>query len=123
MEYLLIIPGKLPGLNEYVTAERTSRYMGAKTRRNSEDFVAIGIKQQLKGLKINNPVELHYTWIEPDMRRDRDNIAFAKKFIQDALVNCGVLKDDGWKYIVRFSDSFAVDKENPRIEVKIKEVN
>lgn len=122
MEYLLIIPGKLPGLNEYVTAERTSRYMGAKIRRNSEDFVAIGIKQQLRGLKISNPVELHYTWVEPDMRRDRDNIAFAKKFIQDALVNCGVLKDDGWKYVVGFSDSFSVDKKNPRIEVRIKEV-
>lgn len=49
-------------------------------------------------------------------------MAFAKKFVQDALVQCGVLKDDGWKYVVGFSDRFEVDKENPRIEVLIKEI-
>lgn len=54
--------------------------------------------------------------------RDLDNISsFGRKVIQDALVNAAILKGDGWKYVVGFSDRFEVDKENPRIEVLIRE--
>lgn len=42
--------------------------------------------------------------------------------VQDALVSAGVLKDDGWKHVVGFSDRFDVDKANPHIEVRIREV-
>ena len=42
--------------------------------------------------------------------------------IQDALVECGVLQNDGWKNIVGFSDDFFVDPKNPRIEVDIEEI-
>lgn len=76
----------------------------------------------MRGIRIVKPVELDYLWVAKDKRTDRDNIAFAKKFVQDALVKCGVLEDDGWKYVVGFSDRFEVDKDNPRIEVKIREV-
>ena len=54
-------------------------------------------------------------------RRDKDNIAFAKKFIQDSLVHAGVLQNDGWKHIEHFTDDFAVDPKNPRVEVVIEE--
>lgn len=37
-------------------------------------------------------------------------------------MDTGVLKDDGWKHVVGFSDRFEVDKTNQRIEVLIKEV-
>lgn len=51
-----------------------------------------------------------------------DNISsFGRKVIQDALVKAGVLRNDGWKEIRGFSDRFAVDAENPRIEVEIEE--
>lgn len=36
-------------------------------------------------------------------------------------MNAAILKGDGWKYVVGFSDRFEVDKENPRIEVLIRE--
>lgn len=65
---------------------------------------------------------MHYTRYEPNKRQDKDNISsFGRKVIQDSLVQYGVLKDDGWKHVVGFSDRFEVDKENPRIEVKIIE--
>lgn len=65
---------------------------------------------------------MEYLWVEKNKRRDLDNITFGRKIIQDSLVQCGVLKNDGWKYVVGFSDKFEVDKMNPRIEVLIKEV-
>ncbi len=123
MEYKLIIPGKLPGLNDYIVAERTNRHKGAKMKAVNGNIVAVAIMQCMSGIRIEKPVFMEYTWIEPNKRRDKDNISsFGRKVIQDALVQCGVLKDDGWKYVVGFSDRFEVDKENPRIEVLIKEI-
>lgn len=123
MEYLLIIPGKLDNLNDYISAERTHRQKGAKMKAVNEDIVIIAIKQCMRGVKIEKPVFMEYTWLEQNKRRDKDNISsFGRKVIQDALVDAGVLKDDGWKYVVGFSDRFEVDKVNPRIEVLIKEM-
>ena len=123
MEYLLIIPGTLPNLNDYIAAERTNRHKGAKMKSDSGNIVFVAIRQCVRGVRIEKPVFMEYTWIEPSRRRDKDNISsFGRKVIQDALVNAGVLKDDGWKHVVGFSDRFEVDKENPRIEVLIKEI-
>ncbi|NBH24699.1 hypothetical protein D3Z60_02550 [Lachnospiraceae bacterium] len=122
MEYLLIIPGTLNNLNDYIAAERANRHKGAKMKADNSNIVSVAIKKYLRYVKINKPVEMHYCWYEPNKRRDKDNISsFGRKVIQDALVQCGVLKDDGWKYVVGFSDRFEVDKNNPRIEVKIIE--
>ena len=122
MEYLLTIPGKLPGLNDYIDAERTNRHKGAKMKAENGNIVAVAIRKCLRGVRIDKPVFMEYLWVEPSRRRDKDNISsFGRKVIQDALVDTGVLKDDGWKYVVGFSDSFEVDKENPRIEVRIIE--
>lgn len=90
---------------------------------NNEKIVSAYISQCLRGVKIQKPVHMEYTWFEKDKRRDLDNISsFGRKVIQDALVNSEVLKNDGWKEIKGFSDKFLVDAGNPRIEVLIREV-
>lgn len=61
------------------------------------------------------------TWYEKNKRRDPDNVAFAKKFILDSLVESGVLARDSQKYVSAFVDHFRVDPENPRIEIMIYE--
>lgn len=66
---------------------------------------------------------IHYHWYEQNRRRDKDNIAFAHKFIQDAFVEIGLLEGDGWAYIAGFTDDFSVDSKRPRIEVSIEEVD
>lgn len=61
--------------------------------------------------------------VRENKRRDLDNISsFGRKVIQDALVQAKVLKNDGWKNIIRFSDDFYLDPDNPRIEVDIEEI-
>lgn len=123
MEYKLIIPGILNNLNDYIAAERANRHKGAKMKADNGNIVAMAIRRCMRGVKIDKPVFMEYLWIEPSRRRDKDNISsFGRKVIQDALVDTEVLKDDGWKYVVGFSDNFEVDKDNPRIEVKIKEI-
>ena len=66
---------------------------------------------------------MEYTWYEINKHRDKDNISsYGRKIIQDGLVKSGVLQGDGWSDIDGFSDSFEVDKENPRVEVRIIEI-
>lgn len=123
MEYLLIVHARLNNLNDYISAERTSRYKGADMKARNETLVKIAIKQQLRGLRIETPVFMEYRWYEKNRRRDLDNISsFGRKVIQDALVQTHVLQNDGWKEITGFSDDFFVDADNPRIEILIREV-
>jgi len=118
----LVIPGTLPGLNEYTKANRTNKYVAAKFKREAEGLIGYyANRAKRKSDPVIAPVTLHYTWYEPNKKRDKDNIAFARKFIQDALVSAGILENDGWAQIEGFSDSFEVDKANPRVEVEIRE--
>ena len=110
MEYKFVILGRLDGLNDYTAANRTNPYKGGKMKRQNEETVIWAIRQQLRGLHIKIP------------RRDHDNVSsFGRKVIQDALVKCNVLEDDGWNYVTGFTDEFFHDKDNPRIEVTLIE--
>lgn len=124
MEYLLIIPGRLDNFNDYTRAERSHKYKGARMKTKNEAIVKSAIIRQLRIPTITKRVRMEYLWVEKDRRRDPDNISsFGRKVILDELVNLEILQNDGWANIVGFSDSFAVDKQDPRIEVKIIEVD
>lgn len=121
MKQTLFIKGRLAGLNEYIEACRTNRYVGAKMKADAEELIRWEIKMQ-KLHPVKKKVRLKYLYVEPNMRRDQDNISgFAHKVIQDALVAEGILKNDGWKYIKGHSDDYAVDKDSPMIVVQIEE--
>ena len=120
----LIIYGRLPGLNEYIDAERQHRQKAAKLKREAESLVLWSAKACLRGWRASGPVVMRYTWYEPDRRRDKDNVSgYGRKVIQDALVKGGYLRNDGWADIAGFADAFALDKKRPRIEVEIEEIN
>lgn len=116
----LVIPQLLPNLNDYINALDRHRQKGAQLKRQTENAIMLCAKTQLRGVSFHGPVVMRYTWYEPNRRRDKDNVSsFGRKCIQDALVRVGVLKNDGWEQIDGFSDSFAVDRARPRVEVEI----
>lgn len=118
----LIIPGRLPGLNEAFDAARRNKHVEAKTRHSFENFIIWHAKRCLNDWKPKPPVVLHYTFYEPNKRRDKDNVAgYAMKLIQDSLVKAGYLRGDGWACIDNMTFAWAVDKKRPRIEVEIEE--
>lgn len=130
MEYKLIIPGRMPDLNDYLRGERIPvrrngrcTTQGNALKQDSQKIVISNVRKQLLGVHINKGVEIDYMFYEPNMKRDLDNISsFAHKVIQDGLVKGGTLEDDGWKNIKGYSDKFYLDSENPRIEITIREV-
>ncbi|MFR6272114.1 MAG: RusA family crossover junction endodeoxyribonuclease [Blautia sp.] len=125
MQHRFVIKGKLPGLNDYLKAERSFHWghsCGNDMKQEYQMLVSNAIRASLKRQAIKSPITIHYSFYEPNRRRDLDNIAaVAHKFIQDALVKCRVIENDGWQYIKGFSDEFHVDKHNPRIEVTLIE--
>jgi len=81
MEHILTIPGQLPGLNEYIAAERSSggKYRAAAMKRNAERVIGLCARSHLGGIHFTGPVTMTYTWHEANLRRDKDSIAFARK--------------------------------------------
>lgn len=120
--HTLTIPGRLPGLNEYINENRAHAQKGARFKKKHQELVMWYILEQLGRKPIQRPVYLKFTWYEMDKRRDLDNVSsYGRKIIQDALVKSGKLYDDGWGYVVGYADKFRVDKDRPRIEVQIIE--
>jgi Holliday junction resolvase RusA-like endonuclease len=123
-QHKFTIAGRLPGLNDYTKANRgnAGRFLGNAMKQEAQKAIGWQARAELPGVYITNPVRIDYLWVEPNRKRDPDNIIFAKKFIQDALVEIGILQDDGWGNIVAVGDRWSVDRSNPRIEVTITEL-
>lgn len=116
------IPGQLPGLNEVLAKANKRRgkwnaYDDLK--RSYGEYIGMYVKRSK--LKPMTLVAVAFHWVEPNRKRDKDNIAMAKKFILDALVETGVLPNDGWANVEGFSDTFAIDKQRPGVWVTLTE--
>ena len=111
------IPYKFPSLNQYINECRKNKFAGAKMKKQIQYDISFFIARLPR---FENPVRINFTWIEENKRRDLDNVAFAKKFILDALVENGKLKDDNRRFVTAFSDDFKYEKK-PGVLLKIIE--
>lgn len=113
------VEGRFVSLNEFY---RMGKWEQASVKREHDERVAAAAKAA--GLRpFKGRVRYAVTWYEANRRRDLDNVAFGKKFIQDGLVKAGVLHNDTHHEIAGFEDSFAYDARNPRIVVEIWKVD
>jgi len=134
MMYKFTIPTdrkKLPSLNDYIAAERvrigarSGRFLtkGAVMKKEWQSYISLFIRRDLRGVKIEKPVLIHYRYFEENRKRDLGNIhAPCQKFVEDALQDCKVIANDNQKCVVGFTAHFEIDKENPRVEVVLEEV-
>ena len=120
------IEGRLDGLNEYTAACRKSAKGGGACKRRNEDRVREAIRAA--GLRpMMTPVIVHITWVEGAKEgssrfvpRDKDNIRFAAKFILDALVSEGIIRDDGWSHVAEIADSYRLNRSEPKVSVMLE---
>lgn len=120
MNEKLIIPGELPGLNEIIEMSKIHWGEYANEKKYLTENIALLAKSKIK--QKYEKVNLTFVWYCKNKRKDKDNIIAGQKFIIDALVLAGVIKNDGWNEIGNIFHFFEVDDKNPRIEVIIKEV-
>lgn len=102
------IPMKLPSLNEYIRVCRTNPFKASKFKKDIESEITFYLA---KLPRFENPVKIHFHWIENNKRRDLDNICYAKKHVLDAMVKAGKLKDDNRKCVTAFTDTFEYAKK------------
>lgn len=121
MEYKLVIKGRLSGLNALINANRKNKYAGARLKKKEDRIVGLYINQQLKEMPCLEKYKIELIWYEKNAMRDPDNIISGKKYILDALVKKGKLKNDGFNNFKGVKESWEIDRDNPRIEVTIKE--
>ena len=119
-----IIEGTMPSLNEYLAETGRNPRAGGRLKREYVNTIIQYLRlSEYRNYQAENPVIIHYVFYEQNMKRDHDNVAsLASKFIQDALRDIEVIKDDGWKYVLNYTHDFYLDRDNPRIEVYIEEI-
>lgn len=100
------IKEKLPGANN-VMYKNPHKVSGIK--KEAEKDIIEYIKQH-KIRRIKRPVFLKFVWYEETKRRDKDNVAFGKKFIQDAMKKAGIIPDDNNNWVMGFADYFVYGK-------------
>ncbi|SCL85018.1 RusA family crossover junction endodeoxyribonuclease [Sporanaerobacter sp. PP17-6a] len=116
-EATIVIPGELPDLNTIIDASKAHYICYRDMKKKYTEMVAWLAKGKGRFKKI----DLNITWICRSKKKDKDNIAAGIKFILDGLVMAGVIENDGWKQVNSFRHDFKVDKNNPRVEIEIKE--
>ena len=117
------IDAKLPSLNDVISSNRSNRFMGAKLKREIQDEIGQYIRiAALHGdlAPQEKKCTISITWHEKTMRRDVDNIQSAQKFILDAMVEGGILKDDSRKYVAQIYHHI-VDDDRDYVEVYIND--
>ena len=117
----IVIPGRFSGLNEFIDANRRQKgHWNAGNTMKQKDQKRIC--EYLPSVKFKKKIFIEYVFYERNARRDKDNVSgYFHKIFQDAMVQAGMIENDGWKQIDGWSDYFYVDGRDPRSEVYIKE--
>lgn len=114
----IVIPMRLPSLNDYINECRRNKFAGAKMKKEVENDIGWFINKLPQYTK---PIIIHFRWVEENKKRDLDNVCFAKKFILDSMVKAGKLKDDNRNFVEGFTDTFEYAKES-KVILEIEEI-
>lgn len=117
--YKCEIPLKLPSLNDYVKACRGG-WQGGHSMKAKTDAKIMPYLADLP--RFENPIRIHWLWVEENKRRDCDNIAFGKKFILDAMQKAGKLKNDNRKFVVGFDGDDFEYGDHAKVVLTIREM-
>lgn len=120
LEMKLVIPGRLPCMNDLIAANRLNKYAGAGVKKKTQRQIILILQPQVQGQRFTKKVNIRIEYYEKDMRRDEDNVMSAAKFILDALQDMELIPNDSRKYVHLTQEVFT-DRDNPRIEIEVNE--
>lgn len=113
---------RLIAYNQYIDACRTSKYVGAEVKKDTEKdimtFINISTGKTLHPVE-EYPVTVVVLYYEGDARRDTDNIQSSNKFILDSLVKRGILKGDSRRYVKQVYSQIVDNRINRKSKVQV----
>ena len=120
----------IKGLNELLKAETHTwdarmkkKVVSNKVKADNDTICRIAIQKYLHGVKIDKPIRCHYYIFVKDKMHDRGNVyASLEKSFLDALQQKKVIKNDTFDLVLDSTFHTDLDRNNPRIEVIIEEV-
>lgn len=109
----IVIKGRFPGMNEYIRENRANVHAGNFMKQKHQRIIRSQIRKQTSGKRgVKTPVLIEFEHCRKDRRSDPDNIAgFFHKVFLDALVQEGIIPDDGWKTVSGLCDRFTVSPD------------
>ena len=103
----------------------TYRNLHHRISNDAKKAYSEALREQLEGLSIQTPVEITYKVYKASKRRlDKMNvISVVSKFLLDSITEYGCWEDDNDDYVKTETIlPTELDRENPRVEVIIKEI-
>lgn len=120
MRVELTIPGRFPGMNDYVRACKQPQARARMKRECDEMVTWACVRAACPSFR--PPVAVTVDCYERDGRRDPDNVqGMARKFVLDGLQKAGVLENDSRRWVpVPPPGRVEVDRDDPRVVVTIE---
>lgn len=116
---IFTVRAAVPSLNDYIRAERSNRFIAAKLKADIQDRLGWELKPRPEK-PLETVADLTVAFILKDRRKDWDNVMFGLKFIQDALVEARILKDDSPAWLNPPRVLFGFDASDPRIIIRLE---
>jgi len=109
------IPIELCDLNNYIKAERSSKFIiGANLKKEQTEICMMFCKQL--NLDKEKQHDIIINWYSKDRKKDSDNIFFGVKFILDGVVKMGKLNGDGYKQIRNIHNNRFIGESKIEVE-------
>lgn len=106
--------------NSRIVNRRTGRSFPSKAYSGWHDKAAMWIRCKYPIRTVEGPVEVRIAFTHGTRQRcDSDNKASS---IFDLLVDLGIIKDDEWKVVQRFSVENSYEKGKPSCRIEIEEI-
>lgn len=115
------VPIKFVSLNEYIELckKRKGNYNPAQSYKHKvQNEIVMHIKRQ-RIKKIKRPIRVRFIWYEATKRRDKDNVAFGKKFLLDGMQSAGILPSDNNQWIAGFAGEDFIYGKGQKVVVEI----
>lgn len=115
---IITVYGELPDLNTIIDQSKSHWANYSKMKKTYTSRVA----QAAIGAKKVKKADIDITYYCKNRRKDPDNIiGGGNKFVLDGLVKAGVIPNDGWRHVNSLNCRCRLDKNNPRVEIRIRE--
>ncbi|MEW5857042.1 MAG: DNA (cytosine-5-)-methyltransferase [Cyanobacteriota bacterium] len=108
-----------PTLNEMIRKGTGGWQASTKEKREWTELIASYCKG---AYQFQGKIWLEYVWRVKNLARDNNNIAAATKYIDDGLVEAGVITDDSLKYIQSLVCHWCVQSNEDMVTVRIANV-